>query len=215
MDDDRSELDRIIALARPKTRRLESLTAIERREHQAMFWEAIAGALNDAYLEQRTGRCNYRLVQQDLFYARRVAVWMRFAFEIEVWRTDEANIAAEAIAKRAKGQTGASAVVSDELKVRLATKPVQPDALDPPILQPSPSDRPTDWPPMGWHWSEWIEELVRVRRVNAGVREREPGADESEDAGSGGAQAEYSLDSAESAGATPVAAAPAPEEAAE
>lgn len=213
MDDDRSELERVIESARPKVRRWESLSAIEKREFQVGLWEAVAGALNEAYLEQRTGRCNYRLTQQDVFYARRLAVWMRFDLELQEWRTDEENAGAEVIVKRAKGQTGAGAVVSEDAKRRIASKPMAPDTRNPPYLMPLPEDKPNDWPPMTGKWSVWLEELVRVRRENAGVREREPGADESEDAGSGGAQAECSLDSAKSAGATPAAAAPAPEEA--
>ena len=161
---DRSHLDRLIEAARKHARRWESLSALEKREHNAATWEAIAGELNDMYIEQRTGRINFRLTQQDVFYARRVAVWMRFELELQTWRADESNAAAETFAKRAKLSTGAGAVLSDEVKARVATKPKAPDTRDPPLLPPDPADKPTDWPPMTGVWGAWIEELMRVRR---------------------------------------------------
>jgi hypothetical protein len=178
--DDRGELDRVIATARPKVRRWDSLKPLEKRAHVVETWEAIAGALNEAYLEQRTGRVNYRLTQQDVFYARRVAVWMRFELELQTWRDDEANAASETIAKRAKGQTGPAAVVTDDVKTRLASKPKPPDSREPPVLPPRPEDKPHDWPPMTGMWSVWIEEFVRVRRAVASPRSREPGDDDDE-----------------------------------
>jgi len=166
-DTDHSELDRLVAGARATVRRWASLSDLEKREHVAATWEAIAGALNDAYLEQRSASVQWRLTQDDVCYARRVAVWMRFELELETWRADEANAAAEAIAKRAKQQTGAAAVLPDELKTRLATKPKAPDTREPPVLPPNPGDKPADWPPMTGLWSTWLEELMSIRRPRA------------------------------------------------
>lgn len=155
--------DRVIEAARKHARPWAKLSDLEKREHVTETWEAIAGELNDAYLEQRTGRMNYRLTQQDVFYARRVAVWMRFELELQTWRADESNAAAEVFAKRAKQSTGAGAVLSDEVKARMATKPKAPDTRDPPLLPPDPADKPVDWPPMTGLWGPWIEELMRIR----------------------------------------------------
>jgi hypothetical protein len=167
MPDDRRELERIIASARKAARKWETLSELEKKAHTVHCWEAIAGMLNDAYIEQRSGQQNYRLTHGDVLYARRMAAWLGFKLELEAWMVDEANAAAAVIEKRAKGMSGYAAIVPDEVKTRLASRPKAPDTRDPPLLQPFPEDKPRDWPTMTGHADVWVDELLRVRRTDA------------------------------------------------
>lgn len=182
MTDDRGTLDDLIRLARKNARRWESMTEPEQREFQVSAWEAIAGSLNDTYLEQRAGHHNYRLTQEDVFYARRLAVWMRFDLERKAWLEVPENAAAFDLAKRVAGQTGPAAILSDEVKRRLESRPKAPDTWDPPYLAPD-GNKPADWPEMTGSWSVWIEDLIRMRRPSrpALTVVREPGEDTEED----------------------------------
>lgn len=176
---DREAFDAVIAKARKSVRRWESLSDLEQREVACELRENIARELASAYAEQRSGIL-YRLAIEDVRIAYRVAVWTRFDLELRRWRSDPVNGAAEDHYKRAKGQTGASGVVGDEVERIVSTRPRSPETWDPPLLRPTSHDIPDDWPAPGSHThSTWVAELLRIRRENAGAKPvREPGEDE-------------------------------------
>lgn len=169
--------DAVLRSARGNVRKWESMNALEKRTFSCEQWESMAGALNDAYHEQRAGHVNYRLTAEDVLYARRVAVWMRFELARWEWNQIPENGAAADLARRVAGQTGPTAVLSDEVRKRLDSRPKAPDTWDPPYLAPDPSDKPRDWPEVAGMWSVWLEQLVRIRQAVNTRPPREPGDD--------------------------------------
>ena len=174
MDDDRRVFDALLRRAQASSRKWESLNDHDKRVFNCELRESIAGALNDAYADQRAGHQNYRLSAEDVLYARRVAVWMRYGLADWTWKQEPENAAALDLRNRVAKLTGPSAVLSEEAQRRLSTRPRAPDTWDPPYLRPEPHDAPKDWPEVTGMWSVWIEQLIRTRHTNA---TREPGED--------------------------------------
>lgn len=175
------DIDRVMAAARKSARKFEAMTQAEKVEYQVTVWESIAAELNAAYLEQRSGIANYRLTEEDVLFARRLSIWFRFNLEKRAWLEVPENAAALDLKNRL--QNNPNAILPDEVKRRLATKPVPPDAREVPLLLARLEDRPHDWPTAASQWSTWLEDLIRTRRENAQINRREPGEDaESTDA---------------------------------
>ena len=152
----------------------------EKRVFNCELREAIAGALNDAYHEQRAGHVNYRLTAEDVLYARRVAVWMRYGLADWEWKQVPENATALDMMRRVAKLSGPSAVLPDEVRRLLEIRPKAPDTWDPPYLKPEPSDAPRDWPEVTGLWSVWIEQLIRIRQSANTKPPREPGDDAEE-----------------------------------
>jgi hypothetical protein len=176
-DHDRVVFDAVLKTARVSVRKWESMNDTEKRVFQVELWESIAGALNDAYCEQRAGHVNYRLSAEDVRYAYRVSTWMRFELELFEWKQVPENGAAADLARRVSKLSGPQAVLSDEVQRRLATRPKAPDTREPPYIAPHPDDKPRDWPTVSGLWSPWLEELIRIRQSANAKPPREPGDD--------------------------------------
>lgn len=159
---ERDVLDRAIAAARARAGKWESMTDLEKREHNVLQWEAIADEIGSAYGEQRAGIANYRLTQEDALYARRVAVWLRYEFSDRAWKADPENAVAFDVWNRSKGRP--DAILSDEVKRRLDSRPKAPDTQDPPYLPPTSARIPDNWPHFEGKWSLFVEAFLSGRR---------------------------------------------------
>lgn len=146
----------------------------------ATCWQAIWRELVNAYAEQRSNagadenvaRINWRLTQDDVDYAERMALWTTYECEFADWRRVPENAAAmdqwDALKQRAGSEhreprrEDLPAVV---LK-RLDSRPRRPDRLEVPVHEPTDGDWPRDWPGFTGLWTDWIDRFLHRRRID-------------------------------------------------